>query len=105
MRQYNLGKDGRLTNLTKAMDPFTSNSATMITQLIVAILQPHTSSPSLLVIAHAMASLMAMNFSGSGLNQVLSAHLDSLAISPQAKQAVIPALLRIAKFTEGYTQA
>ncbi|KAH9024997.1 hypothetical protein EDB83DRAFT_2320028 [Lactarius deliciosus] len=48
-----------------------------------------------------MASLMAMNFSGSGLDQVLSAHLHSLAISPQAKQAIIPTLLGIAKFTEG----
>ncbi|KAH9008577.1 hypothetical protein EDB84DRAFT_1571935 [Lactarius hengduanensis] len=50
-----------------------------------------------------MASLMATNFSANGLDQVLGAHLDSLAISPQAKQAVIPALLGIAKFTEGYT--
>ncbi|KAH9021393.1 hypothetical protein EDB85DRAFT_2278460 [Lactarius pseudohatsudake] len=105
MRQYNLGKDGRLTNLAKAMDPFASNSATMITQSIAAILQPHTSSPSLLIISHAVASLMAMNFGGSGLGQVLSAHLDSLAISPQAKQAIIPALLGMAKFTEMHTQA
>ncbi|KAH9030027.1 hypothetical protein EDB85DRAFT_2146956 [Lactarius pseudohatsudake] len=52
-----------------------------------------------------MASLMAVNFSGNGLDQVLGAHLNSLAISPQAKQVVIPALLGIAKFTEGYTQA
>jgi hypothetical protein len=47
-----------------------------------------------------MASLMTTNFSGSGLDQVLSAHLDSLAISPQAKQGIIPALLGIAKITE-----
>ncbi|KAH9051416.1 hypothetical protein EDB87DRAFT_1582687 [Lactarius vividus] len=108
MRQYNLEADGRLTNLAKAMDqpldnctthavsPFASNSATTITQSIAPILQPHTSSPSLLVVAHAMASLITMNFSGSGLDQVLSAHLDSLAILPQAKQAIIPALLGMA---------
>ncbi|KAH9030042.1 hypothetical protein EDB85DRAFT_1891774 [Lactarius pseudohatsudake] len=99
MRRYNLGKDGRLTNLAKAMD------ATTITQSIAAILQPHTSSPSLLVVSHAVASLMATNFGGSDLGQVLSAHLDSLAISPQAKQAIIPALLGMAKFTEMHTQA
>ncbi|KAH9052737.1 hypothetical protein EDB87DRAFT_1581459 [Lactarius vividus] len=112
MRRYNLEADGRLTNLAKAMDqpldnctthavsPFTSNSATTIMQSIAAILQPHTSSPSLLVVAHTMASLITTNFSGSGLDQVLSAHLDSLAISPQAKQAIIPALLGMVKFTE-----
>ncbi|KAH9051544.1 hypothetical protein EDB87DRAFT_1582378 [Lactarius vividus] len=105
MRRYNLGKDRRLTNLAKAMDPFALNSATTITQSIAAILQPHTSSPSLLVVSHAMASLMATNFGGSGLDQVLSAQLDSLAISPQAKQVIIPALLGMAKFTEMHTQA
>lgn len=36
---------------------------------------------------------------------MLSAHLDSLAISPQAKQAIIPALLGMAKFTEVHAQA
>ncbi|KAH9051698.1 hypothetical protein EDB87DRAFT_1582245 [Lactarius vividus] len=46
---------------------------------------------------------MATNFGGYGLDQVLSAHLDS--ISPQAKQVIIPALLRMAKFTEMHTQA
>ena len=48
---------------------------------------------------------MTANFSDSGLDLVLSAHLDSLAISPQAKQATIPALLGIAKFTEVHAQA
>ena len=85
--------------------PFASNSADTIMQSIAAILQPHTSSPSLSVIAHAMANLMTTNFSDSGLGMVLSAHLDSLAISPQAKQAIIPALLGIAKFTEVHAQA
>ena len=45
-----------------------------------------------------MASLMAMGLSDSGLDLVLSAHLDSLAISPQAKQAVIPAFLGMVRF-------
>ena len=52
-----------------------------------------------------MASLMATNFGGSGLDQVLSAHLDSLAISPMAKQAIIPALLGMAKITEVHAHA
>ncbi|KAH9021413.1 hypothetical protein EDB85DRAFT_2152387 [Lactarius pseudohatsudake] len=52
-----------------------------------------------------MASLVTMNFSGSGLDQVFSAHLNSLAILPQEKQAIIPALLGMAKFTEVHAQA
>ena len=52
-----------------------------------------------------MASLVAMNVSDSGLDLVLSAHLDSLAISPQTKQAIIPALLGMAKFGEVHAQA
>jgi hypothetical protein len=71
---------------------------------IAAFLQPHTSSPSLFAIARAMASLMATNFSDSDLNLVLAVHLDSLAISPQAQQAIIPALLGMAKFTEVQAQ-
>src|SRR6266702_1275336 len=76
----------------------------MITHLIAAILQPHTSSPSILIITCAMANLMAAKFSGNDLDQVLSAHLDSLAISPQMKQANFPTLLGIAKFTEAHVQ-
>jgi hypothetical protein len=52
-----------------------------------------------------MASLMALNSSDSGVNLALSAHLDSLAISPQTKQAIIPALLGIAKFGDVHAQA
>jgi len=80
------------------------NSANTITHLIAAILQPHTSSPSILIIAHAMANLMAAKFSGNDLDQVLSAYLNSLAISPQMKQAIFPVLLGIAKFTEAHAQ-
>jgi len=79
------------------VDIFTSDSPNT-TQSIVAILQLHMSSPSLVVIARAMASLMAMSSSDSNLNLVLSAHLDTLAICPPTKQAIIPALLGIAKF-------
>src|SRR6266702_5586405 len=81
------------------------NSADTIMHSIAAILQPHTSSPSVLIIAHAMANLMAANIRRNDLDQVLSAHLDSLAISPQAKQAIFPTLLGIAKFTEVHAQA
>ncbi|KAI9442143.1 hypothetical protein H4582DRAFT_2070183 [Lactarius indigo] len=110
MRRYNWENDGRLTNLAKAMDQpldsFTTHVATSsssfdaITQSIATILQPHTSSPTLLVIARAMTSLVTANISGDTLDQLFSAHLDSLAISPQTKRAVIPALLGIAKLTE-----
>jgi hypothetical protein len=70
------------------------------TQSIATILQPHTSSPALLTVARAMASLVTANISGDSLDQVLSAHLDSLAISPQTKQGIIPALLGMAKLAE-----
>ena len=56
------------------------------------------------LIARAMTSLIAGDFSGEDLNQVLNAQLDSLAISPQAKQNIIPALLGIAKLTEVQSQ-
>jgi hypothetical protein len=56
------------------------------------------------LIARAMTSLIASDFSGEDLNQVLNAQLDSLAISPQAKQNIIPALLGIAKLTEVQSQ-
>ena len=51
-----------------------------------------------------MANLMAANLSGGDLDPVLIAHLDSLAISPQVKQAIFPALLGIAKLTETHVQ-
>ncbi|KAI9440154.1 hypothetical protein H4582DRAFT_2056767 [Lactarius indigo] len=84
MRRYHLGQDGRLTNLARAMD------ADTIMHSIAAILQPHTSSPSVLIIARAMANLMAATFSGNDLDQV--------------KQAIFPTLLGIAKFTEVHAQ-
>ena len=56
------------------------------------------------LIAHAISSLVASDFGGEDLNQVLSAHLDSLGISPQAKQNIIPALLGIAKLAKLQSQ-
>ncbi|KAN0128073.1 hypothetical protein V8E53_014110, partial [Lactarius tabidus] len=51
-----------------------------------------------------MASLMTTNINGNSLDQIFSTHLDSLAISPQTKQGIIPALLGIAKLTESRIQ-
>jgi hypothetical protein len=77
---------------------FYPSTADAITESIVAILQPHTSSPSLQIIARAMSSLIS-NFSDEDLRRFLNAQLDTLAISPLAKQAIIPALFGIAKFS------
>ncbi|KAH8986174.1 hypothetical protein EDB86DRAFT_3082988 [Lactarius hatsudake] len=114
MRRYNWENGGRLTNLAKDMDQpldsFTTHVATSsssvdaITQSIATILQPHTSSPTLLIVARAMTSLVTANIRGDNLDQLFSTHLNSLAISPQTKRAVIPALLGIAKLTEVRTQ-
>jgi hypothetical protein len=76
------------------------NAADMITESITTLLQPHTSSPSLHVIARAITRLIAGNFGDDDLRQILNAQLDILAISPQAKQGIIPALVGIAKLTE-----
>ena len=81
----------------------------MITQSIAAFLQPHTSSPSMPVVARAMYCLMRGDFSGEDFPQVLNAQLDSLAISPQAKQNIVPGLLGITKLVkaqlQGYVRA
>jgi len=52
------------------------------------------------IIARTMSSLIAVNFDDEGLRQVLNAQLDTLAVAPQAKQLIIPALLGMAKLTE-----
>jgi hypothetical protein len=61
------------------------------------------------LVARAMCCLMMGDFSGEDFTQVLNAQLDSLAISPQAKQNIIPALLGIAKLAkaqlQGYVRA
>ena len=71
---------------------------------ITAFLQPHTSSPSMPLIARAITSLIINNFSSDDLTQILSAQLDTLSVSAQAKQTVIPAILGIAKVTEVSSQ-
>jgi hypothetical protein len=86
-----------------------SDTTDMIAQSIADFLQPHTFSPSMPLVARAMCCLMMGDFSGEDFNQVLNAQLDSLAISPQAKQSIIPALLGIAKLakvqSQGYVHA
>lgn len=77
-----------------------TNTATIITESIMTILRPHASSPSLRVIACAITRLIAGNFGDDDLRQILNAQLDSLAISPQAKQSIVPAIFGIAKLTE-----
>jgi hypothetical protein len=67
----------------------------------MTILQPHTSSPSLRFSARAIASLIAAgNFGDEDLRQILNVQLDTLAISSQAKQSVVPALVGTAKLME-----
>jgi hypothetical protein len=78
---------------------FYPSTADTITESIVAILQPHTSSPSLQIIARAMSSLIT-NFNDEDLHRFLNAQLDTLAISPLSKQAIIPVLFGIAKLRE-----
>ena len=56
------------------------------------------------VVARAMCCLMMGDFSGEDFSQVLNAQLDSLAISAQAKQSIIPALLGIAKLAKVQSQ-
>ncbi|KAI9443056.1 hypothetical protein H4582DRAFT_2054151 [Lactarius indigo] len=51
-----------------------------------------------------MAGLMGGDFGTEEFNQVLSTQLDTLAISPQAKQDIIPALLGITKLAKVQSQ-
>jgi hypothetical protein len=76
----------------------------MIAQSIVAFLRPHTSSLSTPLVARSMCCLMTGDFNGEDFNQVLDAQLDSLGISSQAKQSIIPALLGIAKLAKVQSQ-
>jgi hypothetical protein len=72
----------------------------MITKSIMTILQPHTSSPSLRFSTRAITSLIAGRFGDDDLRDILNVLLNTLAISAQAKQGIIPALVGIAKLTE-----
>ncbi|KAI9458440.1 hypothetical protein BJY52DRAFT_1223530 [Lactarius psammicola] len=99
MRRYYSESDGRLSNLAKVMDGHTPNTdpTHTMTQSILAFLHPHTSSPSTPLVARAMTSLFAGDFGEEELNQILNTQLDSLAVSPRAKQHMIPGLIGIAK--------
>ncbi|KAI9430886.1 hypothetical protein H4582DRAFT_2085960 [Lactarius indigo] len=85
----------------KAPNSYTTD---MITQSVAAFLQPHTSSLSVSIVSHVMAGLMGGDFGMEEFNQVLSTQLDTLAISPQAKQDIIPALLGITKLAKVQSQ-
>ncbi|KAH9014642.1 hypothetical protein EDB84DRAFT_1443761 [Lactarius hengduanensis] len=52
-----------------------------------------------------MSSLAASDLGSEDLSLVLSAQLDSLAISPQTKQNIVPALLGIAKLAKVQSQS
>ena len=71
-----------------------------ITESIMTMLRPHTSSPSLRFSARAIAMLIAGDLDDDDLHQILNIQLDTLAISSQAKQSVVPALIGVSKLTE-----
>jgi hypothetical protein len=56
------------------------------------------------IIARAITSLIAGNFHDNDLRQILNAQLDTLAISPQVKQGIVPALFAIMKLAEARLQ-
>ncbi|KAH8999744.1 hypothetical protein EDB92DRAFT_1812867 [Lactarius akahatsu] len=101
-RSFNLSSAVSFHLTRKAPNSYTTD---MITQSVTAFLQPHTSSLSVSVVSHVMASLMGGDFGTEEFNQVLSTQLDALAISPQAKQDIIPALLGIAKLAKVQLQS
>ena len=78
-----------------------STAADKTNESIIALLEPHTSSPDLRIIARILADLPAASVKhDDGLFNILSAELDILAISPHAKQGLIPALIGIMDTTE-----
>ncbi|KAH8976618.1 hypothetical protein EDB92DRAFT_1823616 [Lactarius akahatsu] len=101
-RSFNLSSAVSFHLMCKAPNSYTTD---MITQSVAAFLQPHTSSLSVSVVSHVMASLMGGDFGTEEFNQVLGTQLDALAISPQAKQDIIPALLGIAKLAKVQSQS
>ncbi len=78
-----------------------SAAADKANESIVALLEPHTSSPDLRTITRILTDLLlAGNFKHDGLSDILNAELDILNISPQAKQGIIPALVGITNMIE-----
>jgi hypothetical protein len=73
-----------------------STAANKTNESIIVLLEPHTSSPDLRTIARILTDLLLAGIFGyDGLFDILNAELDILAISPQAKQSIIPALVGI----------
>ena len=65
----------------------------------MVLLEPHTSSPDLQVIARILADLLTLKY-GDVLFDILNDELDILAISSQAKQGIISALIGIKNTTK-----
>ena len=100
-RSFNLSSAVSFHLTRKAPNSYTTD---MITQSVAAFLQPHMSSLLVSIVSRVMACLMGGDFGTEEFNQVLSTQLDALAISPQAKQDIIPALLGIAKLAKVQSQ-
>ena len=68
----------------------------------MALLKPHTSlqARDLHLISRILTSLLAGNFDHNGLFDLLNIELNILAISPQAKEDILPTLIEIMKVIE-----
>jgi hypothetical protein len=84
------------------LDPTSSNAADKTTELIITLLQPHTgvSSENLDFLARAITSLIVGHFNADDLRDLLDSYLDTLVISPQARQHIIPALMGFTEVIE-----
>jgi hypothetical protein len=83
-------------------DSTSRNAADKTTKSIVTLLRLHTgtSSKQLDIMACAITSLTVGNFGVGELHGLLNTYLDVLAISPQAKRGIIPALTGFTKVIE-----
>ena len=83
-------------------DPTSTNAADKTTESIITLLRPHTgaSSENLGFLARAITSLTVGNFNVDDLRELLDSYLNILAISPQARRGIIPALIGITKVIE-----
>ena len=89
-----------IDNTTHGSTSF-STAADKTNESIIALLEPHTSSPDLHTIARILTDLLAGTIKyGDGLFDILNAELDILAISPQAKRGIIQAVIGITNMTE-----
>lgn len=83
-------------------DPTSFNAADRTTESITVLLRPHTgaSSEKLGFIARAITCLTVGDFGDGELRDLLNSYLDTLAISPQARRGIIPALMGFTKVIE-----